>query len=44
MTLQNVYMYNAVVPSYCSDDDKDNINIKATAENREEVDRLLGLL
>lgn len=43
MTMQNVMMYNAVIPSYRTDKDKSNKKIKVTKDNRAEVDRILGL-
>lgn len=41
MTLQNIVMYNAVLPSYVSDKDK---RISGDdPRNREAIDRMLGL-
>lgn len=43
MTLQNVLMYNAVIPSYSSDKDDKNKVINVTSANKAEVEKILGL-
>jgi hypothetical protein len=45
MTLQNVMMYNSVIPTYSSDSKEDSKgkHINVTKDNIQEVERLLGL-
>lgn len=42
MTMQNITLYNAVVPSYTSEKDKDVIDAR-DPRNKQRIEQLLGI-